>query len=76
MKIKILSVYNNPKALEEPVNDFIKQDYVLVLDIKVIYSESPDVNYSLYDKAPTYTAIITYRDMKEDTNERYEGGCK
>lgn len=51
MKIKILSVYNNPKALEEPVNDFIKQDYVLVLDIKVIYSESPDVNYSLYDKA-------------------------
>lgn len=69
MKIKILSVYENPKALEEPVNDFLKQAYVLPQDVKIIYSETPDVNYSLYDKAPTYTAVIAYRDMREDANE-------
>ena len=57
MKVKILSAYKNPKALEEPINDFLKQDYILGRNVNVIYSDF---------KVPTYTAVITYRDLKEE----------
>lgn len=57
MKVKILSAYKNVKALEEPINDFLKKDHILGQDVKVLYSDF---------KVPTYTAIITYRDLKEE----------
>lgn len=57
MKVKILSAYKIAKALEEPVNDFLKQDHILGQDVKVLYSDF---------KVPTYTAVITYRDLREE----------